>query len=1280
MRKTVANFWKENLVPVDAIQIRQAMLLAAKKSEKAHFWEAHAEATAYAVKAIAFSFFSTFTYPVSAITGSILQLAHLELKLAKQHLTQETLNALRSLSLTTIGIVYVSFGFFLPKTIYPYFAPKKMPKSNPASSDKKKALQKQISTLNESCKIIEGKLGQEKGKVVEITRLKDEEKCAHEKIIAEKEFARALLQRQLEKKNSKLVELQKQIAQASQKATQQQLKMAADEKTIAEKESARALLQQQLEQEKSTLAGLQWQNTQDAQKVSQQHKTEISEKESAIKRLEQEVKKLRTASEKIPQIIQQADQLKKELQEQTALKRSFNQLQTQNTQLQSQFDDVQRQLQKLKKEEEFRKGQELEKRKQEEVIQNLDSLYKGLQECNTLFGEGTEIERIKRRNATLEKKIHGLQKENERLQQDLSKFPEHKKIRFVIERVLEQSLSQIERKIQQVKDDQVIQNLRREKEEIEDLQRRCQIYDEVLVQFENAPEEEKTEKKWRELFEQRQIPLNKFSIEPLPEVDVAQVLREFPNALHMNLAFDAVFVSGNFWQHVDDNHPVCFEENHLKILPAGSHEDIGKKAIQDFCCLLQKDGRGKVRVQVRLREKQGLTLQDIKQALHEIQKEKSILLKDDDVLIFDEKDNTIQKENGDAILGRKQAVQKFQALLIYTYGERLAAAVIARLRFVEKEELTWIDIKRALISVAAQVRASDLRQLFEDLKVDGRMLCKSNIQEKIDEFKGLKFEELTAGHFQILESAFRSIKIGPIQEDISQALASNISDFPTPEFARDWEVMEGRRICSFRPHNRYGESMTEEIFKDDDVHALTRRDKLPSVEELERLSDAEYWSTEIAYHQNSDPIDALGYTCKDGSVYSAKEGVFRVVGKIPDQNDGVAFYFYQPLHASQISVDASYPFIMTCRGADVKDPISLIRELDIKGIGKDSFKNRAKDTIETLLFHLNQIQHENVTFKIFGHGLGAVDMQRMLELLLSLMEEREKLKQESKAQNVRELEEQLKATKALDKIKKIEAIGFNPSAPEYSVSLSVRNLLFNRMIRSLLPLVLAKDYDHLDQEEIEVLQRIQVDLFSSKYQLESGINSPSEDLKLLGSIFEKKGIEEREFLRLDYIKFADRKIQKAGHRLVGTGCTSRCNTACPGCVLPLSTRTVYKLDPRMKKGEAKDFQAQRSKGFTGLNDSSIDYSLEILKDEGRTRRKLEIKLDLGKYGPVGSLDDLGSERIHNKDASLLLNWVLSHPPQQPMQEKVETEQQKIIGSIVNYLYRAREVPLQQISV
>lgn len=174
-------------------------------------------------------------------------------------------------------------------------------------------------------------------------------------------------------------------------------------------------------------------------------------------------------------------------------------------------------------------------------------------------------------------------------------------------------------------------------------------------------------------------------------------------------------------------------------------------------------------------------------------------LKDDDLVTF--KEGALVRLTPAQGKEAKLAPSIFAYLLSLTYGEELAETVSGRYELNKRGALTWKLLKQCFVGVAANVKVSDLRALFAQLKKcclqDGDFLCALYLtQQQIDRVCAAEsFDALTPEQMRILEIPFRTLPYDDQQistlDLLFQGCAPKLPVWQFDCFCHDAQLLKG---------------------------------------------------------------------------------------------------------------------------------------------------------------------------------------------------------------------------------------------------------------------------------------------------------------------------------------------------------------------------------------------------------------------------------------------------------------------------------------------------------
>lgn len=292
--------------------------------------------------------------------------------------------------------------------------------------------------------------------------------------------------------------------------------------------------------------------------------------------------------------------------------------------------------------------------------------------------------------------------------------------------------------------------------------------------------------------------------------------------------------------------------------------------------------------------------------------------------------------------------------LCRTYGYTLAKTVSTRINLRNKTKICFKDIKEALISVAANVKVSDLQALFRDIKRETpHLLCSLQLtcSEKerirnISSFQELAFEEI-----QILEQAFRTLPV-------------------SGKRVYTYEALECDRTI------KWGKSKYQIRDEETLAHIQSIQSLLTNTYEL---STSEYHAKRMSYidldHQSFVPVP-----------HPEKRASYSyVINRLFNKEDGVVANLMVPLGPKDI--ESAEHISLNFRGTQAhkhtsNSGSSMLRDMDLWGVGKTTFDRRSKEILAMLTKYLENTSSDPVVLNLHGHSLGGTDVQRALACII----------------------------------------------------------------------------------------------------------------------------------------------------------------------------------------------------------------------------------------------------------------------------------------------------------
>lgn len=326
----------------------------------------------------------------------------------------------------------------------------------------------------------------------------------------------------------------------------------------------------------------------------------------------------------------------------------------------------------------------------------------------------------------------------------------------------------------------------------------------------------------------------------------------------------------------------------------------------------------------------------------------------------------------------QESYKIFHLILKETFGLELAESVFGRYLLHKKDTITLLDLKKAMVGIAMNVKERDLRNLFNAIKLfepgnlssyrAGNFLYKTN-EELYEQIRNKNsFEDLTPAEINFLHGAFRTV---PMSSSVSVA-----------------EVLNKLRPEAADPQNL--------LWKKDYIYW----------HDLEGLAEMEYWrDLDLRYSDlalGEYVGKALGYVeLRKGMIIPIPELLlgcvdpqdppyfYKVHSSLLEKNDGVIAHILAPLNPQQKPIEkddnTDHAFFIF-RGTNIDCGAkaagqSLYRDLHWAGIGRATYNAREAD-VQALIENYLVNAKDNVTVHLAGHSLGGCDTQRALVSIL----------------------------------------------------------------------------------------------------------------------------------------------------------------------------------------------------------------------------------------------------------------------------------------------------------
>lgn len=334
-------------------------------------------------------------------------------------------------------------------------------------------------------------------------------------------------------------------------------------------------------------------------------------------------------------------------------------------------------------------------------------------------------------------------------------------------------------------------------------------------------------------------------------------------------------------------------------------------------------------------------------------------LLDTDHVVFSE--GVIRKSENEE--ETNQGSQVFSLLLKETYGAELGAIIFMKYNIAPVGPITFNDVKKALVGIAANVQCTDLKNLFDYIKQSddgnlsayriGNHLYNSNK----DLYKQIQakdsFDLLTPAEVNFLYSAFKYA----FDLTVSHTGIPKKGDFL---YRQDLEAIRLKgtweHLILDHPHLGIGEFTGKtlaylELQNDQLVSLPPVNNELPNIPHLYKVENS--------------------------------------LANIND--DAVLSHLLVPLNKQQAPFlhadDTNEHIFLVFRGT--KPPsehrasgMSVYRDFDYTGIGKSAYDKREPEIQQMVENYLIKTTEEKVTLHLSGHSLGGCDTQRCLLSML----------------------------------------------------------------------------------------------------------------------------------------------------------------------------------------------------------------------------------------------------------------------------------------------------------
>lgn len=309
-------------------------------------------------------------------------------------------------------------------------------------------------------------------------------------------------------------------------------------------------------------------------------------------------------------------------------------------------------------------------------------------------------------------------------------------------------------------------------------------------------------------------------------------------------------------------------------------------------------------------------------------------------------------------------------MLKRTYGQSLIEKVFIRYGLNRKNSISLKDLKQIMVGVATNVRESDLRDLFNHIKLNhieepGAYFIKDVLQKADgDLYQALKnkesFEQLSPEELNFLHSAFKTVPFKNERLMFSKLVNDLIKDTPSDHllYRHDIKAME-----------------LKETWNCLDLEHPT-------------LALGEFAGKSLIYQELKPGLIVPMPGLKEGSTTAR---LYKVDSSLEDKNDAVIAHILSPLNEQQdIYGDGSEHAFLGFRGtlpnsSSKAGGASIFRDLHYRGIGKTTYDAREEEIKAMIVSYLARCPGDNVTLHLSGHSLGGCDTQRATTTLMELV-------------------------------------------------------------------------------------------------------------------------------------------------------------------------------------------------------------------------------------------------------------------------------------------------------
>ncbi len=991
------NFFQRTLVPADSSLVRGAMREAAKHGTSDNILVRHVVSTAFAVASVALSILNTISYLLQIPVKIVLNIVRFDPKGLVFDFAQSLSDTARSLLMGAFGATYVIGGILFPEEVYGFFKPaviktaedalgKKQKELETALEDNK-SLQENADQFLKKAKEIEAELNQAKQKLhsaatpeevqtlrkdlAEIRQKLDlasdqslelrdelgaEKRLELEKLVQEHQQAFQNLSDKLgNEKKAELKKLgeqhQKSVEKFEEKLQQKTIGSATDKQLLEnlqekhklevgklnkEHEHAIGFVQKQVQQEKKA----------ELKKLMQEHQKSVEEFEEKLQQ-----KTIGSATDK---------QLLENFQKQHILELGkLNEKHEQATSL------VQKQVQQLdnEKKDEFEKlGEQHQK--------SVEELKKQLQQKT--IGSATDKQLLEKQHTLEVGKL----------------IEEHKIAIGLVQTLFDEQVSELGEKrtahleLQEETDllrknyNSLLEGIYTTKEETQQTAKYLKLEIEKYGQLECKEPPKPDDNGLRKELElsQLQVQQLKGRVEELERAPVnnsaALLSTTRPSLLLSEPLVNEELASSltrSLHELVD---PIARAE--VVVVPKNRPESQTIIVNNDSFVELQRDERSDVE---QMRSQIGFTGQaNLMTFLYHFFDDESEAPVDTQPISFNLETGRIELKADD------KARANFCQILRETYGGNAATRAISLYSLEKAGPLTYLDVKKAIVAVAAHVKVKDLAALFDDLKKTSAsrlitLLIPEGERKEILQFDS--FDTIPPHHeaLHLLLNAYRTLP-KPGAETMERVPVFNyfaIGSAPSQKFSGFQQYYHDLKTLF--------DAALPAIVESSGV-----KTELPSSIDLRKMCISEHFAKSWGYRE-----------IRPGNIATQfGRTLFQLVSEIEHKGDAVFFRFYAPMNSQAGKYDEEHPLALhlVTRGTQWKlssqdSGVSLARDIELTGVGKRSFALRAEEMKKIITEYLESVpEGVPVHLSLDGHSLGGCDEMRVATLVAKLLAER----------------------------------------------------------------------------------------------------------------------------------------------------------------------------------------------------------------------------------------------------------------------------------------------------